>query len=70
MLFNSICHGQIGIINIPFYVSNGEVAPIPKIVYNTMNKKFIKPEINEGFENIDIVLPNFIGNDIYNMYFF
>ncbi|QKF93966.1 polynucleotide kinase 3 phosphatase [Fadolivirus algeromassiliense] len=35
------------------YQTNGEVDPIPKMVYNMMKKKYEKPELDEGFDEID-----------------
>jgi bifunctional polynucleotide phosphatase/kinase len=56
------------------YITNGEVSPIPNIVYNMMKKKYIKPEINEGFYEINEV--NFSLNlsdsakELYKKYYF
>lgn len=35
------------------FTSNNQVAIIPQIVYNIMNKKYEKPDLNEGFYKID-----------------
>lgn len=35
------------------YTTNGEVKIIPKMVYNMMKKKYVKPELSEGFYEIN-----------------
>ena len=35
------------------YITDGKVNIIPNIVYNMMKKKYVKPELSEGFSEID-----------------
>lgn len=56
------------------YITNGVTATIPKIVYNTMNKKFVKPELSEGFSSVESIdfkidLNNKMTKQ-YKMYYF
>lgn len=56
------------------FVTNGNVNIIPKMVYNIMNKKYEKPELNEGFYEINeiefmIVFDNDNDRKTYQMYY-
>lgn len=55
------------------YVTDGKVKVIPKMVYNMMNKKYVKPKISEGFSEINEI--NFAldlsdeGKESYKKYY-
>ena len=53
------------------YITNGKTKVIPKIVYNMMKKKYVKPELNEGFDEINEIEFNIDENkDLYEKYYF
>lgn len=52
------------------YITNGDVDVIPKIVYNIMKKKYEKPELSEGFYEINEIeyMINASSGDAYRYY--
>ena len=54
------------------FTSNGNIKAIPKIVYDVMNKKYEKPTINEGFNEIIEINFNLDTNnkELYNLYYY
>lgn len=56
------------------YITNGEINVIPNMVYNMMKKKYIKPELTEGFYEVNDINFSLILNDnmkqLYNKYYY
>jgi bifunctional polynucleotide phosphatase/kinase len=50
--------------------SNGTINIIPEIVYRMINKKYVKPDKNEGFNEIIIINQEKIDDPLYNIYYF
>lgn len=44
--------------------------PIPELVYRCYNKKYEKPTLDEGFEEIIDIYPENIDDPLYNLYLF
>lgn len=51
------------------YTTNGNINPIPQLVYNLMKSKYVKPELSEGFDAIDeIDFSLNLNNDMKDLY--
>ena len=56
------------------FISDNQVQIIPQIVYNIMNKKYEKPDLSEGFYQIDEIEFNLnldqTDKQIYEKYYY